>query len=245
MINYVHDIPTKVYFGKGQICHLDESLRPYGKNILLTYGGGSIKKTGLYDQIMAILKDGGFNVTELSGIEPNPRIESVARGIKLCKDNDIDAVLAVGGGSTIDCSKAICGGVFFEGDDLWSMVKERKVPKKSLPLVVILTISATGSEFDAGAVISNMTTNEKLSASFRHPAVSICDPEYTYTVSKYQTASGAADIMSHIMEDYFSVTPDSDLADGICETVLKSVIRNLPVALAGPDNYEARANLMA
>ena len=245
MINYVHDIPTKIYFGKGQICHLDESLRPYGKNILLTYGGGSIKKTGLYDQVMTILKDGGFNVTELSGIEPNPRIESVARGIKLCKDNDIDAVLAVGGGSTIDCSKAICGGVFFEGDDLWSMVKERKVPKNSLPLVVILTISATGSEFDAGAVISNMTTNEKLSASFRHPAVSICDPEYTYTVSKYQTASGAADIMSHIMEDYFSVTPDSDLADGICETVLKSVIRNLPVALAEPDNYEARANLMA
>ncbi len=245
MINYVHNIPTKIYFGKGQISHLDESLRPFGKNVLLTYGGGSIKKTGLYDQVMAILKEGDFNVTELSGIEPNPRIESVARGIKLCKDNDIDAVLAVGGGSTIDCSKAICGGVFFEGDDLWSMVKERKVPKKSLPLVVILTISATGSEFDAGAVISNMTTNEKIGSSFTYPTVSICDPTYTFTVSKYQTASGAADIMSHIMEDYFSRTPDSDLADGICETVLKSVIKNLPIALAEPDNYEARANLMA
>ena len=244
MLNFVHSIPTKIYFGKGQISHLAELLKPY-KSILLAYGGGSVKKSGLYDEIMGILKEEGCKVTELSGIEPNPRIESVARGVKLCKENGVDAILAVGGGSTIDCSKAVASGVYFEGDDLWSMVKERKTPPKALPLFVILTISATGSEYDGGGVISNMTTNEKIGASFTFPTASICDPTYTFSVPKYHTAAGAADIMSHIMEDYFSRTPDSDLADGICETVLKSVIRNLPVALAEPDNYEARANLMA
>ncbi len=245
MLNFVHDIPTRIYFGKGQISRLAELLRPYGRNILLAYGGGSVKKSGLYDEIMGILKEEGCRVTELSGIEPNPRIESVARGVQLCRENHVDAILAVGGGSTIDCSKAVASGVYFDGDDLWSMVKERKTPAKALPLFVILTISATGSEYDRGGVISNMTTNEKIGASFTFPTASICDPTYTFTVPKYHTAAGAADIMSHIMEDYFSRTPDSDLADGICETVLKSVIKNLPVALAEPDNYEARANLMA
>nr|MCR5372931.1 iron-containing alcohol dehydrogenase [Solobacterium sp.] len=231
MENYVHSIPTKVYFGKGSISHLDEALKPFGKNVLLTYGGGSIKKTGLYDEVMKILNDGGYTVTELSGIDPNPRIESVAKGVALCKEHNIDVVLAVGGGSTIDCSKAICSGFYYEGDDLWHMVKHVKGYKKSLPLVDILTLSATGSDFDGGAVISNMKTNEKLGGSYTYPSVSILDPTYTFTVSKYQTAAGSADIMSHIMEGYFSRTPDSELADGIAETILKSVIRNLPIAL--------------
>ena len=244
MENYVHSIPTKVYFGKGAISHLDEALKPFGKNVLLTYGGGSIKKTGLYDEVMKILNDGGYTVTELSGIDPNPRIESVAKGVALCKEHNIDVVLAVGGGSTIDCSKAICSGFYYEGDDLWHMVKHVKGYKKSLPLVDILTLSATGSDFDGGAVISNMKTNEKLGGSYTYPSVSILDPTYTFTVSKYQTAAGSADIMSHIMEGYFSRTPDSELADGIAETILKSVIRNLPIALKEPDNYSARANLM-
>jgi alcohol dehydrogenase YqhD (iron-dependent ADH family) len=244
MENYVHSIPTKVYFGKGSISHLDEALKPFGKNVLLTYGGGSIKKTGLYDEVMKILNDGGYTVTELSGIDPNPRIESVAKGVALCKEHNIDVVLAVGGGSTIDCSKAICSGFYYEGDDLWHMVKHVKGYKKSLPLVDILTLSATGSDFDGGAVISNMKTNEKLGGSYTYPSVSILDPTYTFTVSKYQTAAGSADIMSHIMEGYFSRTPDSELADGIAETILKSVIRNLPIALKEPDNYSARANLM-
>ena len=245
MLNYTHDIPTVIHFGKGQISRLDESLRPYGKRVLLAYGGGSIKKIGLYDEVMEILNKGEYIVTELAGIEPNPRIESVEKGVELCKQNGVDAILAVGGGSTIDCAKAIAAGVYWEGDDLWEMVTSKHGTLKALPLVDILTLSATGSEYDGGGVISNMKTNQKIGKSFTFPAVSICDPTYTFSVSKYQTAAGSADIMSHIMENYFSRTDDSDLADGISETVLKSVIRNLPIALKEPDNYSARANLMA
>ncbi len=244
MENFIHDIPTKVYFGKGQISHLDEALRQFGTRVLMTYGGGSIKKTGLYDEIMKILNEGGFTIFELSGIDPNPRVESVEAGVKVCRENKVDVVLAVGGGSTLDCSKAICSGYYYEGDDLWYMIKNVKGRKKSLPLVDILTISATGSDFDAGGVISNMKTNEKLGASFTYPSVSILDPTYTFTVSKYQTAAGSADIMSHIMEGYFSVTPDSELSDGLAETILKTVIKNAPIAIAEPENYSARANLM-
>ncbi|MBO4934576.1 MAG: iron-containing alcohol dehydrogenase [Clostridia bacterium] len=244
MLNYVHSIPTKLYFGKGQISRLDGILRQFGSKVLLTYGGGSIKKIGLYDEVMRILSDGGFTVTELAGIEPNPRIESVEEGVRLCKENDIDVILAVGGGSTIDCSKAIATGVFYEGD-LWQMVASRHGVLKALPLVDILTLSATGSEFDGGGVITNLKTNEKLGNMYTYPAASICDPTYTFSVSKYQTAAGTADIMSHIFEGYFSRTEDSDLSDCIAEGVLKTAIKYLPVALAEPDNYTARANLMA
>ncbi|MBR0384999.1 MAG: iron-containing alcohol dehydrogenase [Erysipelotrichaceae bacterium] len=243
MENYVHDVPTKVFFGKGMISHLDEALRQFGTRVLLVYGGGSIKKTGLYAQIMQIMNDGGFTVTELSGVEPNPRITSVEKGVALCKENDIEVVLAVGGGSTIDCSKAICVGRYYDGD-LWQMIKESAKGRKALPLVDILTISATGSDFDGGGVITNRATNEKIGATLTFPSVSILDPTYTFTVSKYQTAAGSADIMSHIMEGYFSETPDSELADGFAEAIMKTVIRNLPIALAEPDNYAARANLM-
>jgi len=245
MLNFTHNIPTKLYFGQGQISHLAESLDQFGKKVLLTYGGGSIKKIGLYDQVMEILQQGGFSVTELGGIDPNPRIESVKEGVRLCKEKAIDVILAVGGGSTLDCSKAIAAGVFYEGDDLWEMVRSRHGLLKALPLVDILTISATGSEFDGGGVITNLSTNEKLGSSFTYPAVSICDPSYTFSVSAYQTAAGSADIMSHICEDYFSRTDDSDLSDGIAETILKSVMKNCPLAIAEPDNYSARANLMA
>lgn len=245
MLNFTHNIPTKLYFGQGTISYLEEALRPFGTRVLLTYGGGSIKKIGLYDDVMDILKKGGFTVTELSGIEPNPRIESVEKGVLLCKENNIDVILAVGGGSTIDCSKAIASGVYYEGDDLWEMVSSRHGRLKALPLVDILTLSATGSEFDCGGVISNMQLNQKIGNSYTYPAVSICDPTYTFSVSTYQTAAGSADIMSHIFEGYFSRTMDSDLSDGIAETILKSVMKNCPIAIQEPDNYDARANLMA
>lgn len=246
MLNYARTIPTKLYFGKGQISHLEEALNQFGKNVLLTYGGGSIKRIGLYDEVMTILNDGGFNVTELGGIDPNPRIESVEEGAKLCRENNIDVILAVGGGSTIDCSKAIAAGAYYEGDDMWEMVVNAKgLAKKAVPLVDILTLSATGSEYDGGGVISNMKTNQKLGRSYTFPAVSICDPVYTYSVNAYQTAAGSADIMSHVIEGYFSRTDDSDLSDGIAETILRSVIKNCPIALKEPDNYSARANLMA
>ena len=244
MENFVHDIPTKVYFGKGVLSQLDSALRQFGKNVLLTYGRGSIKRSGLYDEVMKILNEGGFKVIELNGIDPNPRISSVEKGVALCKENDIDVVLAIGGGSTIDCSKAICAGYYYESDDLWYMVKHARGGMKVLPLVDILTISATGSDFDDSAVISNPETNEKIGVVFAHPAVSILDPTYTFTVPAYQTAAGSADIMSHIMEGYFSRTEDSEVSDGLCETILKTVIRNLPIALKDPDDYAARANLM-
>jgi alcohol dehydrogenase YqhD (iron-dependent ADH family) len=213
--------------------------------VLLTYGGGSIKKSGLYDTVTGILNQGGYTITELSGIEPNPRIESVEKGVDLCKENNIDVILAVGGGSTIDCSKAIATGVYYEGDDLWQMVVEPHGVLKALPLVDILTLSATGSEYDNGGVITNLKTNEKLGNSYTFPVASICDPTYTFSVSKYQTAAGTADIMSHIFEGYFSRTEDSELSDYIAEGVLKTAIKYLPVALKEPDNYTARANLMA
>lgn len=246
MLNFIHSIPTKLYFGQGAISHLTEALAPFGKKVLLTYGGGSIKKMGLYDEVMKRLAEGGFCVTELSGIEPNPRIESVEKGVKLCKENNIDVILAVGGGSTIDCSKAIAAGVAYKGDDLWEMVvNARGVEPNALPLVDILTLSATGSEFDNGGVISNMKVNSKLGRAFTFPAASICDPTYTFTVNAYQTAAGSADIMSHTFENYFSRTDDSDLSEAIAEGILKSVMKNCPIAIADPTNYAARANLMA
>lgn len=242
MENFVHDIPTELRFGKDVISGLPEVLKRYGRNVLLVYGGGSIRKIGLYERIMELLKD--FNVIECGGIEPNPRIESVEKGSLLCKENDIDVVLAAGGGSTIDAAKAICVGAYYEGVDYWQIVVEKGVKRKALPLVDILTLSATGSEFDGGGVISNLKTNEKMGNSFCYPSVSFCDPQYTYTVNAYQTAAGSIDIMSHVLEGYFSATDNVDLSDGIAEVVLKTVIRNLPIALKNPDDYEARGNLM-
>ena len=242
MENFKHKIETEIRFGKDSIKDLREIIQQFGQNVLLVYGGGSIKRNGIYDKVYELLK--GFNIIECSGIEPNPRIESVAKGSKLCKENHIDVVLAVGGGSVIDCAKAICVGAFFEGEDYWDLVTVKGIKRKALPLVDILTLSATGSEFDGGGVISNLKTNEKMGNSFTYPAVSICDPVYTYSVNKYQTAAGSIDIMSHIIEGYFSRTMDVDLSEGIAETVLKSVIKNLPIALEKPDDYIARANLM-
>ena len=244
MLNFVHDIPTRYYFGEGQISNLAGELSRFGKNVLLTYGGGSVKRSGLYDTIMDILNGHDFKVTELNGIDPNPRITSVREGVRLCKENGVDVILAVGGGSTIDCSKAIACGFYWEGDDLWDMIRNPGRNMKALPLVDILTLSATGSEFDPFGVISNMETNEKFGVPLCYPSVSICDPTYTFSVPAYHTAAGSADIMSHIIEGYFSRTDDSDLADGMCETILKSVMKNCPVALKDPSNYSARANLM-
>lgn len=242
MENFVHNIPTQLHFGKDAIACLPKVIGRYGKNVLLVYGGGSIQKIGLYDRIMDLLKD--FKVVECGGIEPNPRIESVERGSVLCKENHIDVVLAAGGGSTIDAAKAICVGAYYEGNDYWEIVTTKGMNRKALPLVDILTLSATGSEFDGGGVISNLKTNEKMGNSFTYPSVSICDPQYTYSVNAYQTAAGSIDIMSHVLEGYFSRSEGVDLSDGIAEVILKSVIRNLPIALKKPDDYQARANLM-
>jgi alcohol dehydrogenase YqhD (iron-dependent ADH family) len=245
MNNFVYDIPVKVYFGENQLGNLGEELKKYGKRVLLTYGGGSIKKIGLYDKVIAEIKNAGLEIFELSGIEPNPRITSVNKGAEICKNEKIDVLLAVGGGSTIDATKFIGAGAFYDGD-VWDIIT-RKVPVTNcLPIVTVLTLSATGSEMDAGGVISNLETKDKI--GYMHPMllpkVSFLDPTNTYTVSPYQTACGSADIMSHIIEVYFNMNQDLYMLDSIAEALMKTVIKYTPIAMKEPENYEARANLM-
>lgn len=243
MENFTHYIPTEYHFGNGAIDCLGSSLARYGSGVLLVYGGGSIKRSGLYDTIMKICTDNSLSVTELPGVEPNPQIRTVRKGIALCHSESIDVILSVGGGSTIDCSKAIAAGYYYDGDP-WDMALAGGSQGKSLPLVDVMTLAATGSEFDADAVISNDETSQKVDGTYNCPDVSICDPTYTFSVPAKQTAAGSADIMSHIMEQYFSRTFDSDLSEAIAEGILKSVISNLPKALRNPEDYSARANLM-
>ena len=244
---FIYNIPVKVYFGEGQLSNLGRELSKYGKKVLLTYGGGSIKKIGLYDEVIKEIRDAGLEVFELSGIEPNPRIESVREGARICKEENIDVVLAVGGGSTIDASKFICAGakVDFDPWDFLDLEKRAKI-EDALPLLTILTLSATGSEMDNGGVISNLKTNEKLSngSMCMLPKVSFLDPKNTYSVSEYQTACGSADILSHILEVYFTTENDLFMLDCVMEGLMKTVIKYAPIAMKDPTNYEARANLM-
>lgn len=243
MKNFNFYAPTEMFFGKGEIKNLPNLISRYGKNVLLCYGGGSIKRNGIYDSIHKLLKD--CTIIELSGIEPNPRIETVERGIRLCREHNIGVVLAAGGGSTIDCAKVVAAGVCYEGD-AWDIVTDPSKIKAALPLVTILTLAATGSEMDPYAVISNMKTNEKIGTESQYilPKASILDPQYLYTVPKYQTAAGTADIMSHVIENYFSTEIDTFVQDKISEGLLEACIKYCPVALEDPENYEARANLM-
>ncbi len=245
MTNFIYSIPTKIYFGKGQISHLGEAVGEYGHHALLVYGGGSIKKMGLYSTVIDILKKNSIEVTELSGVEPNPKIESVRAGVKLCRENQIDVVLAVGGGSTIDCAKVVAAGACYDGD-AWDLVIHPEKIKDVLPIVSVLTLSATGSEMDAFAVISDMEQNNKFgtASAGMKPKASILDPEYTYTVSKKQTAAGTADIMSHILENYFTNVKGAFIQARFCESLLKTCIKYGKMAMEDPANYEARANLM-
>lgn len=246
MNNFVYDIPTKVYFGENQLGNLGKELSQFGKRVLLTYGGGSIKKIGLYDAVVAEIKKAGLELYELSGIEPNPRIDSVRKGAQMCKDHNIDVLLAVGGGSTIDATKFMAAGACVD-HDAWDFLSEKWAPiEKALPIVSILTLSATGSEMDTAAVISNLETKEKIGRMDREllPRVSFLDPTNTFTVSPYQTACGSADIISHILEVYFNEENDLYMLDCFMEGMLKTVIKYAPVAMREPENYEARANLM-
>ncbi|AAO35042.1 NADH-dependent alcohol dehydrogenase [Clostridium tetani] len=245
MLNFNYSIPTKIFFGKGQIEILGKEIKKYGNKVLIVYGGGSIKKNGVYDEIVNIFKDNNINFWELSGVEPNPRITTVRKGIKVCKENDIDFILAVGGGSSIDCSKVIAAGYYYKGDP-WDIVLNSSKIENAIPLGTILTLSATGSEMNAGAVITNLETNEKLGT--HHPSMapkfSILDPSYTFTVPAKHTAAGIADIMSHTFENYFSKTKEAYLQNRMAESILKTCIEYGKVAMEEPENYEARANLM-
>lgn len=245
MKNFDYHIPTDVYFGKGQINKLGQRMSSIAKKVLLVYGGGSIKRIGLYDQIMEQLKQAGITVFELSGVEPNPRIQTVKKGVAICKQEGIEGVLAAGGGSTIDCAKVVSAGACYDGDP-WDLVLDSNKIKKVLPIAAILTLAATGSEMDGFAVISDMDKNEKWGTGneLTKPVFSIMDPQYTFSVSKYQTAAGSSDIMSHTFENYFNNTKGAFLQARIAEGILKTIIKYAPIAVEHPDDYEARANLM-
>jgi alcohol dehydrogenase YqhD (iron-dependent ADH family) len=245
MNNFVYEIPTKVYFGENQLSNLGPELSRFGKRVLLTYGGGSIKKTGLYDKVVAEIRAAGLTLFELGGIAPNPHIDSVREGAEICKKEKIDVLLAVGGGSTLDATKHMAAGACVDFDP-WKFLSEWAPIEKALPVVTILTLAATGSEMDCGGVISNPETHDKIGrlAPPMLPKVSFLDPANTYTVSAYQTACGAADMMSHIIEVYFNMDQDLQMLDGIMETLMKTIIKYAPIAMRQPDNYEARANLM-
>lgn len=244
MNNFTYSIPTKIYFGKGQISHLPE-LAQSGQRVWLVYGGGSIKRAGIYDEAMKLLTGAGLKVFELAGVEPNPRIESVRKGVEMCKAEDIQMVLAIGGGSTIDCAKVVAAGAKYDGDP-WDLVVDSSKIADALPIYSVLTLSATGSEMDEFAVISDLSKNEKwgTGAEALKPKMSILDPEYTYSVSPKQTSAGTADMMSHIFENYFTNVTGADVQARFCEGLLKTAIQYGPIALAEPDNYDARANLM-
>lgn len=242
---FIYDIPTKVYFGENQLENLGETLKKYGKRVLLTYGGGSIKKVGLYDKVVAEIKKAGLELFEFGGIEPNPRHTSINQAAQICKQEKIDVLLAVGGGSTIDATKVIGAATFYDGD-CWDLVMQKAPITNCLPIVTILTLAATGSEMNSGAVISNVETNDKkgIKSPLMLPKVSFLDPTNTYTVNPYQTACGSADILSHLFEIYFNQNEEMYILDTISESLMKTVIKYAPIALKEPENYEARSNLM-
>ncbi len=243
MQNFNYCTPTRLIFGEGVIKDLPEVMSHYGKKILLTYGGGSIKKIGLYDKVLELLE--GYEIYELPNIMPNPKYNpSVLDGVRMCKEHDIDVILSVGGGSVLDCSKAIAGGAKYDGEP-WDLIIYKAKTKDALPIVDIITLAATGSEYDAGGVISRTETNDKTCYSDPHlyPEVSFLDPTYTFTVSKKQTRAGIADAMNHIMEQYFC--EDSTLLnDGFMEAGLRSLMINGRKCLENPEDYNARAEMM-
>ena len=198
---FIYYVPTKICFGKGEISHLAE-LRESGERVLLVYGGGSIRRNGIYDTAVRILEDAGLTVLPMGGVEPNPRVETVRKGIELCRKEKIDMVLAIGGGSSIDCAKAIAAGTLYAGD-VWELMGRADLIRAALPVYTVLTMSATGSEMNKNAVISNPATNEKLAmySDLLKPRMSVCDPTYTFSVPPLQTAAGTADMISHGFEN--------------------------------------------
>ena len=243
MQNFDYMTPTRLIFGRESIVKLPEVMRPLGKRVLLTYGGGSIKKLGLYDRVKELMQ--GFEMVELPGIQPNPKYDpSVLDGVRLCKEHNIDVILAVGGGSVLDCSKAIAAGAKYDGDP-WDLISYKVKAQAALPIVDIITLAATGSEYDCGGVISRTETNDKIGYMdpLLFPVCSILDPVYTFSVSKKQTAAGCADAMNHTIEQYFAADTTL-LNDGFCESMLKSLMVNARRCLENPEDYTARAAMM-
>jgi alcohol dehydrogenase len=245
MNDFIFYNPTKLIFGKGQVEQLKELVPQYGKKVLVVYGGGSIKRNGLYDQVMSVLKDIDSEVFELSGVEPNPRLSTVRRGVEISKENNIEFILAVGGGSVIDCTKAIAAGAKYDGD-AWDLVTKKAFAKEALPFGTVLTLAATGSEMNAGSVITNWETNEKYGwgSPVTFPQFSILDPVNTFTVPKDHTIYGMVDMMSHVFEQYFNNATNTPLQDRMCESVLTTVIETAPKLINDLENYELRETIL-
>lgn len=245
MRDFNFQVATRVLFGRNKIENLGKEIKKLGNRVLLVYGGGSIKKSGLYDKVIDTFTAEQIYFQELAGVQANPRITSVRAGVELCRKHELEVVLAVGGGSTIDCAKIIAAGFFYAGD-AWDFLSGKARIKEALPVGTVLTLAATGSEMNGNAVISNEETQEKLGtgSSVLYPAFSILDPQYTFTVPALHTAAGTVDIMSHVFEQYFSANQGAYLQDRLAEGVLKTCIYYGPKAIEEPDNYEARANLM-
>ncbi|MCL4097799.1 Long-chain-alcohol dehydrogenase 2 [Bacillus altitudinis] len=245
MENFIYYNPTKLMFGKGQLDGLKSELARYGKRVLLVYGGGSIKKNGLYDKVISALNEAEADVFELSGVEPNPRLTTVQKGIDICQNEKIDFLLAVGGGSVIDCTKAIAAGAEYDGN-VWDIISKKTTAQKALPFGTVLTLAATGSEMNPDSVITNWETNEKYvwGSSVTHPAFSILDPEHTYSVPENQTVYGMVDMMSHVFEQYFHNVKNTPLQDRMCFAVLQTVIETAPKLLEDLQNYEHRETIL-
>lgn len=237
--------PVKLHFGEDALEKLPKELAQFGQKVLVVYGGGSIKKNGVYNAVVEKLQEAGKTIFELSGVEPNPRVETARLGIEICKKEGIDLVLAVGGGSVIDCSKLIVAGAKYDGD-AWDIVKRKFVVKDALPLGTVLTLAATGSEMNSGSVITNASTEEKF--SWGSPAVfpkfSILNPAYTVTVPKNHTVYGIVDMMSHVFEQYFHNATNTPITDEMCEGVLRTVISTAPRLIKDLENVTLRETIL-
>lgn len=248
MENFIFENSTKAYFGKKCVSqYLPDLLSQYGSHVILAYGGGSIKRTGIYDEIMGILKAAGKDVVEFSGIMANPTYDKVLEGAALARQNQADLILAVGGGSVMDCCKAVALAAVYDGDiwqDFWA--KPGRIEVTPVPLGIIMTTSGTGSEMNGGAVITNEALKIKTGRDYPqlNARFALLDPLYTYTVPKKQMISGAFDSFTHMMETYFSAPDEDNVSDSINEALMKSVVRNLRKAIANPEDYEARSNLV-
>jgi len=243
--NFTFHNPTKLIFGQGQMDVLADEIRPYGTKILVVYGGGSIKKNGIYDHVMDNLAEINAAIFELPGVEPNPKISTVRKGVDICKKEGIEFLLAVGGGSVIDCTKAIAAGAKTDVD-MWDIITKKEKAHDALPFGTVLTIAATGSEMNSTAVISNWEVKEKHGWGSPHtfPKFSILDPVHTYSLPREQTVYGIVDMMSHVLEHYFHKATNTPIQDGFCESILKTIIETAPKLLDDPENYEYRETIM-
>ena len=246
MLDFEYYTPTKVFFGKSKEKEVGKIISQYGyKKIMLQYGKGSIKASGLYDDIINALNQYEIEVVELGGVEPNPKIEFVREAVRIAKREGVELVVAVGGGSVIDAAKYTALGAVTDCD-VWDFVVGKQKPTSALPVACVLTIAAAGSEMSWSAVVSDLSLNMKrgLASDLIRPLFAVCNPELTYTVSPYQTACGITDIMAHTMERYFTPCEPTDITDQIAEGILRSVINAARVVMKEPNNYEARANIM-